>query len=192
MTLVVLGCLAQPWHADAASGPRDVQAGHRFVTLGAETGFNSLSGASGLFAAYRVLPDLSLDAGLGPSLDGTRLGMQVRYLWRTGKHSPFVAAGPLLHFDNPHAALARIFLRSRGIGPVGVSLQGTAGYALYADQGFTLLFSAGWSQALCMTTQTAIVTFLNREVKTFRYGRNIPTWLMPSGPVLSVMAGYSF
>lgn len=60
--------------------------------LGLGVGWNSLEGA-GIIASHHLLPHLSIDAGLGLSLVGPKLGVRARYNLLQTPLTPFAAAG---------------------------------------------------------------------------------------------------
>jgi len=176
--------LALPTLASAEDAP-PVRA-QRKLMIGAELGWNSLAGV-GLNASYHLLPRLSVDAGLGYSLVGAKLGARARFNLLTSEWTPFIAAGFLYGFGQGNRDLnlpvgsQTVVLRVAG-SPFAQFVAGVD----YSDAGgFTFLFTAGYAVLL-------------RENLTYSAGQDnaLATQtlnpLFHSGLVVAAALGYSF
>ena len=145
--LLVAALFALPALASAEEAP-PVRA-QRKLMVGAELGWNSLAGV-GVNASYHLLPRLSVDAGVGYSLVGAKLGARARVNLLTSEWTPFVAAGFLYGVGMGNRELSfpvggqTVALRVTG----SPFLQFVGGVDYTDPTGFTFLFTAGYAALL--------------------------------------------
>jgi hypothetical protein len=111
-----------------------------------EGGWNSLSGL-GVTITRHLAPALSLEAGLGISLDGPKVGVRARYNFSRGEWTPFAGAGFLyatgLAGTQEKPSFRYTIGRSRFLQLVaGVERQSWAGLVFCAAAGYARLLES--------------------------------------------------
>src|SRR5438128_550755 len=113
-------------------------------TLSGQTGWNSLAG-TGLVLSRRVVPHFGLDAGLGLSTAGAKLGLRARGDLYDAPTTPFLSAGVLFmpggHFGDVNRPYEYDVLPSPFV-------QAMAGVRFQGYQAVRLILAAGWSWEL--------------------------------------------
>jgi hypothetical protein len=133
------------------TGP--VRARRRLALLG-EVGWNGIAGF-GPNLTFRAHPNLSVDLGAGLSLLGWKVGLRGRYLMLQGPVTPFIGVGVMsaggfgsepIELSDKNEEPNRTPLNVK-IKP-SIWLQSVAGVDWVADNGFTLIGTAGWASVL--------------------------------------------
>lgn len=94
--------------------------------------------------------NLALGGGVGSFLNGTTLDLSIKYLFLTGKFSPFIAAGPVLYFRDADKNIFALF--------------GTAGVGYYFDNGLGLTLGVSYVNAISPSPQPFGYPWVNDEV----------------------------
>ena len=149
-----------------------------------ELGWNGLAGL-GLVVARRLDPQLTLEAGLGVSPEGAKVGLRMRYAFTTGAWAPFLGAGFL--YGTGSASLLddsgpRVFTYRIGPSPY---LQLVAGLEYQARGAFNFLGAAGYARLLQRNLFVESGAPTGDDLSAVRIATG-------SGPVLSISLGYAF
>ena len=155
----------------------------RPFTVGAEMGWNSLSGV-GLAASYNLHWRFSLDSALGLSAAGYKVGLRGRYNFIPGNLTPFVGAG----VSYATGTLGKVKLDGANGSRYSMSaapaafVQGVAGLSWVTDGGFSLLASAGYAYRAGKAPRTSGASAVQQDAANV---------LLGSGPVVSLGLGYA-
>ncbi|HET6347400.1 MAG TPA: hypothetical protein VFH51_20890 [Myxococcota bacterium] len=118
------------------------------VTVAGEVGWNGLAG-TGLNVSWNLGPHFSLDSGLGVSGQTAKAGLRARWNLLTASATPFLGVGAMygtgtpVELDNTYEGNTIRFKIDRS--PFA---QAVGGISYIADNGFSLLASAGASWLL--------------------------------------------
>lgn len=141
--------------------------------LSLEAGWNSLTGL-GAVVARHLHPQFTLEAGLGISGEGPKLGARGRYNFLVQEATPFVAAGFL--YATGTSATRPSYSYTVGPSPF---LQLTAGLEYQSRAGYNVLAAGGYALLL-------------RKNLTASGGAFGVEALTGGGPVLSLSFGHAF
>ncbi|MEW6515442.1 MAG: hypothetical protein AB1439_00870 [candidate division FCPU426 bacterium] len=94
--------------------------------------------------------NLVLGGGAGSYLNGFSLDLSVKYLFLTGKFSPFIAAGPVLYYTDPNKNLFGIY--------------GTAGLGYFFDSGLGLSLGVTFVRAITESAQPWSYPWVNDKL----------------------------
>jgi hypothetical protein len=184
-TLAVIMALAVVPAAEEG-GDEPIRAERRFGILG-EAAWNGLAGI-GVNTVYHIVPELSLDAGLGVSATGYKVGVRARYNFLTATATPFLAAGMMLS----SGTVGRTVETTADGNTVGLQIKPSAflqivgGLDLTARDGFSMLLTLGYAR--CLTRNNVEIksgTPTDDQKRAFDIA-------FKSGPVLGLALGYTF
>jgi hypothetical protein len=150
-----------------------------------ELGWNGLAGI-GLVVANHLDANLTLEAGLGVSPEGAKMGLRGRYGFSSGAWAPFLGAGFLYGTGNDAAQVdnsgPRPFTYRIGPSPY---LQAVAGLEYQSEAGFNFLCAAGYARLLRHNLTIVSGSPSDDDLAGLRFATG-------SGPVLSLSWGYAF
>jgi hypothetical protein len=149
-----------------------------------ELGWNGLAGA-GLVVARHLDPRFTLEAGLGISAEGAKVGLRGRYNLTVGEWTPFAGAGFLFGSGNGATQTEQSGGKpySYSIGP-SPFLQAVVGLECQRATGFNFLVAAGYARLLRQN-----LTITGSPTADDLSSLRIATG---SGPVISASWGYAF
>ena len=181
--MIALALLLAQVQIPAPSVPSDVRSQRPWVVSG-EAGWNSLSGV-GLVIAHHVLPRVTLEAGLGLSGEGPKIGGRARYNFFVSEWTPFVAAGFLYGTGDPNLQRetgAHVFSYKVSASPF---LQIAGGMEYQSPRGLNALFTLGYAWLLKQNLTVTSGTPTDSDLSSLRLTTG-------GGLVASVSLGFAF
>ena len=172
--------------ATASADAAPVRAQRRIAILG-EAAWNGLAGV-GPGVAWHVTPRLSLDAAMGASAVGQKVGARVRVNLFESKVTPFVGAGLMAAGGTGGKEVELVNEGNTVVIDLKPSAfaQFVAGIDLTGRGGFTMLAMIGWAELLGKDNvhiRSGIPTPAQQQAMDAAYR---------SGPVLGFAFGYTF
>lgn len=163
-----------------ATGASGIPRADRQWVFAGELGWNGLAGV-GLLITLHVEPRFSLEAGLGVSAEGGKLGLRGRYNFSLEPGTPFVGLGFLYGAGNDNVPGDNYTVRIKP----SPYLQAVIGYDYVWPGGFDLVIAGGYARLLAHNLE---VVSGNPDEAALS-GQRIATG---SGPVVSIALGQAF
>lgn len=158
----------------------------RPFVVGGELSWNGLAGLGANFS-YHIIPQLALDAALGLSLTGTRVGARARFNFLTSEWTPFLGGGMSYASGFGDQVIDAQYGTDKAKMKVDGSpfAQVAGGVNYTGKEGFTFTVAIGYSFLL----KDHNTTFVSGSPEAYDYAKNN---LYAGGKTLSAAFGYAF